>query len=923
MKKKTIEQSNNIYENSKFNTKSKNNKNMKLNNYRPNFDSLTNHNRLYNNGYYNNKLDNYNKNTINKDTNRYNNKYIVDMNESIKRGRNSSAPILKQNNDNKNINKYNSIKNNKYQEISRPRKEIQNNIFNNNKIFNQKKEKKEADTISYENQKTIPKKEKEKTEAKNKIYDLSQRINNMKQNFNSKTNKKKFPSNLINNHQKRALLYENNKDNTYDKSKNKKRKSYKSKESDNLGINSELFRNILEKQEKITLLKKKLKYENAQINSRNRDLYTFNSYNRSYGGNNPTLTKQQKNHHNKSYDNSLNNKKINKEISSQINNDQIDKNSELSNQKELEIDNEEKILNMEEENNENKENNLNSNLNNLEKMNNATEILNITDNLEKSGFNKTYENNLTLLNETKREKKSIEQDKLNTIEIGTNTSSNKNNNIINTNYNMYVNKNKPNKNKEKNNKKDKKIRIVNTPKYNDFYYMKSSNIFHRINNSNLNKTQIDKNNNNNNKSKISENNNISNINNKKSKFNTIFEIKKNNNLISKRKKIKTDLYSGTNNNNNISKNIPVKKRAINSSKIKKHNVKIKISKPNPSMKETKSDKKLKIKEIDNIGCVCRPGEISYGKEKTNQDNYFNYNLDIDNLIYIGVCDGHGDYGHHISDYLVKNLPKNFQTSYINLKHNLQEELYTKITKEQITKIFEESFSKTDKDLNILCDQISTNDDIPPEKYFNCEYSGSTCVSLLLPDKNSKEAYIANVGDSRLIVIKEESNLKNNNNNNNNWTFKQLSRDHKPTEEDEFQRIIDADGEIEAIEDDEGNWTGPLRVWEKGSEGPGLAMTRSLGDKVGAKIGVCCVPEVFKYDIKDEDRVFVIASDGLWEYVRNPEVTDLVRNIYEDMKKNGDINGDLMAKMLYERAVKRWREKEIGMDDITIICIILK
>ena len=64
------------------------------------------------------------------------------------------------------------------------------------------------------------------------------------------------------------------------------------------------------------------------------------------------------------------------------------------------------------------------------------------------------------------------------------------------------------------------------------------------------------------------------------------------------------------------------------------------------------------------------------------------------------------------------------------------------------------------------------------------------------------------------------------------------------------------------------------------------MTRSLGDKVGAKIGVCCVPEVFNYEIKEEDKVFVIASDGLWEYVTNQEVTDLVIYIYVDMKKNG-------------------------------------
>ena len=100
------------------------------------------------------------------------------------------------------------------------------------------------------------------------------------------------------------------------------------------------------------------------------------------------------------------------------------------------------------------------------------------------------------------------------------------------------------------------------------------------------------------------------------------------------------------------------------------------------------------------------------------------------------------------------------------------------------------------------------------------------------------------------------------------------------------------------------------------------MTRSLGDKVGAKIGVCCTPEVTKFEIKDEDKVIVLASDGLWEYISNEETTDMVKNIYEEMKKNGEIDGDKMAKILYENAVDKWREKDIGMDDITIICVVL-
>ena len=38
--------------------------------------------------------------------------------------------------------------------------------------------------------------------------------------------------------------------------------------------------------------------------------------------------------------------------------------------------------------------------------------------------------------------------------------------------------------------------------------------------------------------------------------------------------------------------------------------------------------------------------------------------------------------------------------------------------------------------------------------------------------------------------------------------------------------------------------GPLRVWLKYDDVPGLAMTRSMGDSVAAKAGVIAEPEIF-------------------------------------------------------------------------------
>ena len=69
----------------------------------------------------------------------------------------------------------------------------------------------------------------------------------------------------------------------------------------------------------------------------------------------------------------------------------------------------------------------------------------------------------------------------------------------------------------------------------------------------------------------------------------------------------------------------------------------------------------------------------------------------------------------------------------------------------------------------------------------------------------------------------------------------------------------------------GNPIGPERVWLSYIDAPGLAMTRSMGDKVGAQAGVIAEPELLEFKITPEDRFIVVASDGVWEYLSNEDV----------------------------------------------------
>ena len=47
--------------------------------------------------------------------------------------------------------------------------------------------------------------------------------------------------------------------------------------------------------------------------------------------------------------------------------------------------------------------------------------------------------------------------------------------------------------------------------------------------------------------------------------------------------------------------------------------------------------------------------------------------------------------------------------------------------------------------------------------------------------------------------------------------------------------------MEPYIDFDGSSLGPSRVWLKGEDLPGLAMSRSFGDKVAASCGVICEP----------------------------------------------------------------------------------
>ena len=287
-----------------------------------------------------------------------------------------------------------------------------------------------------------------------------------------------------------------------------------------------------------------------------------------------------------------------------------------------------------------------------------------------------------------------------------------------------------------------------------------------------------------------------------------------------------------------------------------------ITKDNQSIK-----KNIKINECTKAGC-SGPGIV-----KTNQDAYFvkdNF-LKNNEYFYIGVCDGHGEAGHVISNFVSNKLP-----AYI-----------TDLSNETIINAFKK-----------------VNKEIYANSKMDSNMSGTTVVSIILTPNN---IICVNLGDSRASLFKYDNGI---------YYCKNLSRDHKPCEADETRRIINNGGRIKkCYDEDHKRYIGPDRVWLKNKEEPGLAMTRSLGDKIAHNIGVIDEPEFKSFTYDGTEKFIIIASDGLWEYVSGDQCISIVKPFYED-----NMDSKEAALALTKEAFRRWKRKEVAIDDITVVVI---
>ena len=321
----------------------------------------------------------------------------------------------------------------------------------------------------------------------------------------------------------------------------------------------------------------------------------------------------------------------------------------------------------------------------------------------------------------------------------------------------------------------------------------------------------------------------------------------------------------------------------NNNSIKDTNINKSMQEINPNENNNKKRNKL-IKKIYKIESICQRGYSGPGVEKYNQDNFFVYNNlnDENDVLFIGVCDGHGILGHDVSKYLITHLPSNLNQALKKTRKYIRD-------KKTLQKTMKEVF-------------IKTNNDLCRNDLVDTQFSGSTCVTIIL---TKNQIISGNVGDSRAVMGRYI---------NGNWINIDLTKDQKPDTPEEKERILKRGGRIESYKDENGNDFGPKRVWLKNADLPGLAMARSFGDEVAASVGTISEPEIKYFDITEDDKFIIIASDGIWEFISSQECVNIIKDFY--LKK--DLKGCL--KYLLNESSKRWIKEEEVIDDITAVII---
>lgn len=185
--------------------------------------------------------------------------------------------------------------------------------------------------------------------------------------------------------------------------------------------------------------------------------------------------------------------------------------------------------------------------------------------------------------------------------------------------------------------------------------------------------------------------------------------------------------------------------------------------------------------------------------------------------------------------------------------------------------------------------------------------GCTAVCVVM---SSRHIVCANAGDSRAVLCRQGKAVP-------------LSFDHKPTDEVERRRIINAGGYIKETCVGEGHHR--RMVYRVNGN---LNLSRSLGDlayKTRDDLGpelqvISATPDLVVQERTPEDEFLVLGCDGIWEVKENPEACAFVR---PRLAAGKDLQG-IAAEMLDEcLTADPQKSCGRGADNMTLVVVQLR
>jgi len=198
--------------------------------------------------------------------------------------------------------------------------------------------------------------------------------------------------------------------------------------------------------------------------------------------------------------------------------------------------------------------------------------------------------------------------------------------------------------------------------------------------------------------------------------------------------------------------------------------------------------------------------------------------------------------------------------------------------------------------------VDTHEEVTGRLDSKARMSGSTGVVLAV---DGDYVHAAWVGDSRAIIGRLHASERGV------LEALEVTRDHKPEVPEEHARVVACNGRVDRLVTKEGEQVGPYRVFLKYSWSPGLSTSRAFGDTLGHEVGISAEPDKFSHELDPRDRFAVVASDGVWEFLSNERVLEIVKGC------GGDAHAAAEAVVGAARA--EWAAHESSTtDDITAV-----